>query len=71
MFLLRREYLSSEVNVLTKGLQTFQVANSDLSNSINFTVISQYGNNARIKIESAFRPVYHVACPGILSNGSF
>ena len=41
------------------------------SNSITFTVINQYGKGAGVKIESVFRPVYHVACRGVPSNGSF
>ena len=40
-------------------------------NSITFTVITQNGKGSGVKIESVFRPIYHVACRGILSNGSF
>ena len=47
---LRREYLSSAVNVLTKSLQAFHVANADFSYSISFIVIKEYGKGARIKI---------------------
>ena len=66
--LLIREYLSSAVKVLTKSLKTFHVTKSDFSNSITFTVINQYSKGALIKIESVFRPVYHVGCRGVLSN---
>ena len=69
--LLIREYLSSAVNVLPKSLHTFHVTKSDFSNSITFKVINEYGNGASVKIESVFRPVYHVACRGVLSNGTF
>ena len=44
---------------------------SDFYNSITFTVITQYDKGALIKIESVFRPVYHVACRDVLSNKSF
>ena len=66
--LLIREYLSSAVNVLRKGLKNFHVSKSDFSNSITFTVITRAGKSALIKIESVFRTVYHVACRTVLSN---
>ena len=68
---LTREYMSSAVNALRKSLKTFHVTKRDFSNSITFILINQYDKDARIKIESVFRPVYHVACGGFLSNGSF
>ena len=70
LFLLIKEYLSSVVNVLRKGLKNFHVSKSDFCNSITFTVITQNDKAALIKTESVFRPVYHVACRGVLSNGS-
>ena len=69
--LLIREYLSSAVNVLRKGVKNSHVPKSDFYNSITFTVITQDDKGALIKIESMFRPVYHVACREVLSNGSF
>ena len=69
--LLIREYLSSAVNVLKKGLKNFLVSKSDFRNSITFTVITQDDKGALIHIESVLRPAYHVACQGVLSNGSF
>ena len=69
--LLITEYLSSAVNVLTKSLKNFHVTKSDFCHYITFTVISQYGKGAGVKIESVFRSVYHVACRGVLSNGRF
>ena len=69
--LLRREYLSSAVTVLRKGLKNFHVSKSVFCYSITFTVITQDDKGALIKIESAFRPVYHVACREVLSSGSF
>ena len=68
--LLIREDLSSAVNVLRKGVKNFHVFKSDFSNSITFTVITQDDKKAVIKIEWVFRPVYHVACREVLSNGS-
>ena len=69
--LLRREYLSSAANVWIKSPKTFHVTKNDFSNSITFIVINQFGKGAGIKIESVFWPVYHAACPAVLSNGSF
>ena len=69
--LLIREYLSSAVNVLRKGLKNFHVSNSDFWNSITFTVITQDNKGALIMIESMLRPVYHVTCRGVLSNRGF
>ena len=69
--LLIREYLSSAVNVLRKGLKNFHVSKSDFYNSITFTVITQDDKGALIKFELVFRTVYHSACWDILSNGSF
>ena len=69
--LLIREYLSSAVNVLRKGLKNFHVSKSDFCNSITFTVIAQADKDTLSKIESVFRPVDHVACREVLSNESF
>ena len=66
--LLIREYSSSAVNVLRKGVRNFHVCKSDFCNWIAFTVIIRDDKRALIKIESVFRPVYHVACRGILSK---
>ena len=68
--LLIREYLSSAVNVLRRGVKNFHVCMSDFWNSITCTVIIQDDKGTLIKIESVFRPVYHVACRGFLSNES-
>ena len=69
--LLIREYLSSAVNVLRKGLKNFHVSKSDFCNSIIFPMITEDEKGALILIESVLRPVYHVACWGVLSNRSF
>ena len=65
------EYLSQAVTVLKKGLKNFHVPKSNFGNSITFAVITQDDKGALIKTESVFRPVYHVACREVLSNGSF
>ena len=54
--LLIREYLSSAVNVLRKGLKNFHVSKSDFCNSITFTVITQDNKGALLMIESVLRP---------------
>ena len=69
--LLIREFLSSAVNVVRKSLKNIHVSKSYFCKSITFTVFSQDDKSALIKMESVFRPVYHVACPDVLSNGSF
>ena len=69
--LLLREYLSSAVNVLRKGLKNFHDCKSDIWHSITFTVITQDDKGALINIESVLRPAYHVAYRGVLSNGTF
>ena len=68
--LLIREYLSSAVNVLRRGVKNFHVRKSDFCNSIIFTVIIQDDTGTLINIESVYRPVYHVASRGVLSNKS-
>ena len=65
------EYLSQSVTILTKSLKNFHVSKSDFGKSITLTVIIRDDKGALIKIESVFRPLYHVACWGVLSNGSF
>ena len=61
--------ISSEC--VKKGVKNFHVCKSDFCNSIAFTVIIQDDKRALVKIESVFRPVYHVARRGVLSNGRF
>ena len=63
------EHFSSGVNMLRKGLKNFHVSKSDFCNSVTFRVIIQDDKVAFIQIESVFRPVYHVACRRVLSNG--
>ena len=69
--LLIREYLSSAVNVLRKGLKNFHLSKSDFCNSITFTVITQDNKGALIMIESVLRPPCHVACRWVHSKGTF
>ena len=69
--LLIREYLSSAVSVLRRGVKNFHESKSDFFNSITSIVITEDDKGTLIKIESVFRPVFHVACREVLSNGSF
>ena len=62
--------MSQAVNVLRKGVKNFHVCKSDFCNSITFMLIIQDDKGTLIKIESVFRPVYYVGCPGVLSNAS-
>ena len=41
------------------------------SNSITLTVTCDYRKDAGVEIESVFQPIYHVACGGVISNGTF
>ena len=68
---LTREYMSSAVNALRKSLKTFHVTKRDFSNSITFILINQYDKDARIKIESVFRPVYMWPVEGSSQMGAF
>ena len=38
------------------------------STSITFTMTCEYGKYAGVKIDSAVRPVYQVACQWVISN---
>ena len=62
--LLRREYLLSAVNVLTKSLKILHLPKSVFSNSITFRVIEEYDKGTVRDIDWVFGPVYHVACRG-------
>ena len=61
MSLLRREYLTSPVNVLTKSLKISHSTKIAFFLLIMFTVINKYGKGAVVQIATVFRPVYHVA----------
>ena len=56
--LLRREYLSSEVNVWTNSLKIFQSVKVTFSNSILFVVIKKYDKGATVMIWTVFEHVY-------------
>ena len=64
--LLRREYSSSLVNVLTNRVKTLHVFKSDFFQLNYLEVINEFGKAADVGLESLFRPVYHVACRRIL-----
>ena len=69
--LLIREYLSSAVHVLRKRLKNFNVSKCDFCNLSTFTVTTQDDEGSLINTQSVIRPVYHVACWGVLSKGTF
>ena len=69
--LLRREYLSSAVNVLTNSYKALHLTKTDFFHSIAFQMISKYGSSAVVQIATVFEPVYHVACQWVLWNGTF
>ena len=69
--LLIRQYLWLAVHGLRKGVKNFHVSKIDFCNAITYTVINHDDKGTLIKIESVFRPVYHVAYRDVLSNGSF
>ena len=69
--LLRREYLSSAVNVLKKSVKNLHLTKSYFFQLNYLKVINEFGKAADVDIESVFRPVYHVACRWFISNGFF
>ena len=54
--------------MLTNRVKTLHVTKSDFFQLNYPKVIIEFGKAADVDIESVFRPVYHVACEGILSN---
>ena len=64
------EIVSEEFSCVKRSEFNFHSVLKSDCNSITFTVITQDDKDALIKIESVFRPVYHVACREVLSNGS-
>ena len=66
LFLLRREYLSPAVNVLTNTYKALHLTKMTLSDSITFKMITKYGNGAVVQMGTVFEPVYHVSCQRVL-----
>ena len=71
MSLLKRESLSSAVNVLTNPVNTLDVTKSDFFQLNYLKLINEFGKAADVDIESVFRSVSHVPCREVLSNGTF
>ena len=65
MSLLRREYLSSVVNVLTHSPKILRITKRDFCDSISFTVINKYNKGAAVQITTVFETVHYVACPRV------
>ena len=68
---LRRQYLSSAVNVLAKSVKIFHVTKSKFFQLNYLQIINEYGKGAAFEIKSEFRSIYHVASRGVFSNGTF
>ena len=69
--LLRREYLSSAVNVLGNSYKPLYLTETNFFDSSTFKVITKYDKGAVAQITTVFEPVYHVACQRVLWNGTF
>ena len=63
--------MSSEVNVLKNSLKILHITKRGFFDSITFTLINTYGEDAVAGIEIVFHPVYHVVCRRVLSNMTF
>ena len=66
MCLLRREYWSSAVNVLTNTYKALHLIKRNFFRSITFKMITKYGNGAVVQITTVFEHVYHVASQRVL-----
>ena len=69
--LLRREYLSSALNVLTNSYKALRLTKTDFFRINYFQMISKYGKSAVVQIATVFESVYHVACQSVVGNGTF
>ena len=69
--LLRKEYLSWTVNVLTESLETLHVTKSDFFQLNYFHSDLWICKDTGVEIESVFRRVYHAACGEVISNALF
>ena len=69
--LLRREYWSSAINVLTNTYKAFLLTKTDFFRLNCFTIITKYGNSAVVQITTVFERVYDVACQRVVWNGTF
>ena len=66
MSLLRREYLSLEVNVLRNSLKILDSTNIDFF-QMNFVDREKnYGKGSVLQISTVFGPVPHVSCRRVL-----
>ena len=69
--LLRREYLLSTVNVLTKSPKILQITKRDFLQLNAFTLINKCGKGTVVMISTVFRPVYNVPFRRVLLNVNF
>ena len=64
--LLRRECLSSAINVLRNSLKILNRTRKTFSNSITFEVINKYSKGAVAQNATVDGHVYHIACERVL-----
>ena len=69
--LLRREYWSSAVNLLTNTYKALRLTKTDFFHSLTFKMITKYGDGTVIQIAKVFERVYHVAWQRFPWNGTF
>ena len=69
--LLRRENLSSAVNVLRNSPKIFISLTETFSNWISWRVINKSAKSAAVKFSAVFRLVYHVTSGILLWNWTF
>ena len=66
LFLLRREYFSSAVNVLTNTYKALHLTKTDFSRLNYLQNDQKYGNGTAVQIATVFEPVNHVSCQRVL-----
>ena len=69
--LLRTQYLSSAVGMLTNSIKIFQFTKMVFFQLNYLHVMNEYGAGVAVEIESVFWSVCHTACRVFLSNGTF
>ena len=67
--LLRREYLSSAVNVLTNTYKALHLSKTDFFKSITFKMITKYGNGAVVRWEQCLNPFTMFPVKGYFKTG--
>ena len=68
---LRREYMLSAVNGLTKNPKIFHITHRDFSTWNSSSRINKYGKGAVVQLWIVFQSVYHVTCQRVLLKRTF